>query len=182
MQDHELTADQARDLRALAGMIIPPSTVYDVPGADDEKIFGDILRNLERDRDDIRRALSHLAAIGGCAFADLRIGAPIRSGSRLSRGRRCAAGCFGSRRAAVLLPRRPGDAIARPGDACAFPLGACGRAGRLVAARSGTSAAADVSRGRVGQFRFNPRCSFSPPSTRPCAGRGRGWGAPPQIR
>ena len=81
MQNHELTADQARDLRALAGMIIPPSTVYDVPGADDEKIFGDILRNLERDRDDIRRALSHLAAIGGCAFDDLagrRRGHPVR--------------------------------------------------------------------------------------------------------
>ena len=71
MQNHDLTADQARDLRALAGMIIPASAVYDVPGADDEKIFNDILRNLERDRDDIRRALSHLTAIGGCAFADL---------------------------------------------------------------------------------------------------------------
>ena len=71
MQDHDLTADQVRDLRSLAGMIIPASAVYDVPGADDEKIFDDILRNLERDRDDIRRALSHLAAIGGCSFADL---------------------------------------------------------------------------------------------------------------
>ena len=71
MPNHELNAEQVRDLRALAGMIIPPSTVYDVPGADDEKIFSDILRSLERDRDDIRRALSHLAAIGGCAFADL---------------------------------------------------------------------------------------------------------------
>ena len=71
MPNHDLTADQIRDLRMLAGMIIPASTVYDVPGADDEKIFGDILRSLERDRDDIRRALSHLVAIGGCAFADL---------------------------------------------------------------------------------------------------------------
>jgi hypothetical protein len=71
MPNHDLTAEQVRDLSALAGMIIPPSTVYDVPGADDEKILNDILRNLERDRDDIRRALSHLAAIGGCAFADL---------------------------------------------------------------------------------------------------------------
>jgi len=71
MQNHDLSADRARDLRALAGMIIPASTVYGVPGADDETIFNDILRNLERDRDDIRRALSHLAAIGGCAFADL---------------------------------------------------------------------------------------------------------------
>lgn len=71
MATDDLTADQARDLRVLAGMIIPPSTVYDVPGADDEKIFNDILRSLERDRDDIRRALVHLEAIGGCAFADL---------------------------------------------------------------------------------------------------------------
>ena len=71
MQNLDLTADQVRDLCALAGMIIPPSTDYDVPGADDEKIFNDILRSLERDRDDIRRALSHLAAIGGCGFADL---------------------------------------------------------------------------------------------------------------
>lgn len=71
MQNHDLSAEQVRDLRALAGMIIPASTVYEVPGADDEKIFNDILRSLERDRDDIRRALSHLAAIAGCAFADL---------------------------------------------------------------------------------------------------------------
>ena len=71
MQHQDLSADQARDLRALAGTIIPASTVYDVPGADDHRIFDDILRSLERDRDDIVRALSHLAAIGGCAFADL---------------------------------------------------------------------------------------------------------------
>ncbi|HYI28037.1 MAG TPA: hypothetical protein VD863_09330, partial [Bradyrhizobium sp.] len=71
MQNQDLTDDQVRDLRALAGMIIPASSVYAVPGADDDKIFDDILRNMERDRDDIRRALSHLAAIGGCAFSDL---------------------------------------------------------------------------------------------------------------
>lgn len=71
MQNHDLSADQARDLRALAGMMIPSSAIYDVPGADDETIFNDILRNLERDRDDIGRALAHLAAIAGCAFADL---------------------------------------------------------------------------------------------------------------
>ena len=71
MQTPDLSADQTRDLRALAGMIIPPSALYDVPGADDDKIFSDILRSLERDRDDVARALSHLAAIGGGAFADL---------------------------------------------------------------------------------------------------------------
>jgi hypothetical protein len=42
-----------------------------VPGADDELIFKDILRSLERDHDDICRALAHLAALAGGAFADL---------------------------------------------------------------------------------------------------------------
>ena len=71
MQNQDLTADQARDLRALAGFIIPPSAAYGVPGADDDKIFGDILNSLERDRDDVCRALAHLAALAGGAFADL---------------------------------------------------------------------------------------------------------------
>ena len=71
MPNHDLTAEQIRDLRTLAGLIIPASTTYDVPGADDEKIFKDILRSLERDRDDISCALAHLAALAGGAFADL---------------------------------------------------------------------------------------------------------------
>jgi len=71
MPNPDLTAEQVRDLRALAGFIIPPSAAYDVPGADDDKIFGDILRSLERDRDDVCRALVHLAALAGGAFADL---------------------------------------------------------------------------------------------------------------
>ena len=71
MASNDLTAEQIRDLRALAGMIIPPSTLYDVPGADDEKIFKDVLRSLERDRDDVRRALAQLVTLAGGAFADL---------------------------------------------------------------------------------------------------------------
>ena len=46
-----------------AGAIIPQSTTYGVPGADDDKIFADILRSLERDRDDVCRALAHLATL-----------------------------------------------------------------------------------------------------------------------
>jgi hypothetical protein len=67
----KLSAEQARDLRALAGMIIPASAAYDVPGADDEKIFNDILRSVGRDRDDICHALAHLTTLSGGAFADL---------------------------------------------------------------------------------------------------------------
>jgi hypothetical protein len=71
MPNDDLTAEQLRDLCALAGTIIPASAAYDVPGADDETIFKDILRSLERDRDDVCRALAHLAALSGGAFADL---------------------------------------------------------------------------------------------------------------
>jgi hypothetical protein len=71
MPHHDLNPEQVRDLRALAGIIIPLSSVYDVPGADDDKIFGDILKSLERDRDDVCRALAQLATLAGGAFADL---------------------------------------------------------------------------------------------------------------
>ena len=71
MPNENLTTEQARDLRALAGTIIPPSETYGVPGADDEQIFKDILRSLERDHGDICRALTHLATLAGSAFADL---------------------------------------------------------------------------------------------------------------
>jgi hypothetical protein len=71
MPNHDLSAEQARDLRVLAAMIIPSSEAYDVPGADDELIFKDILRSLERDRDDIGRALTQLSSLAGGAFADL---------------------------------------------------------------------------------------------------------------
>jgi hypothetical protein len=71
MPHEKLTPEQIRDLRALAGMIIPSSAAYDVPGADDEKIFSDILRSFERDRDDIGRALAHLVTLSGGGFAEL---------------------------------------------------------------------------------------------------------------
>ena len=66
-----LTDAEARDLRALAGEMIPASTTYKVPGADDDLIFADILKSLERDTDDARTALAHLAKLAGGAFADL---------------------------------------------------------------------------------------------------------------
>jgi hypothetical protein len=71
MKHNDLAAEQVRDLRALAGAIIPPSSTYGVPGADDERIFSDILKSLERDRDDVCRALAQLATLAGGAFADL---------------------------------------------------------------------------------------------------------------
>ncbi|MDP1751303.1 MAG: hypothetical protein Q8L22_17785 [Reyranella sp.] len=65
-----LTAAEARDLRALAGVMIPASAAYNVPGADDELIFADILKSLERDTADARTALAQLAKLAGGAFAE----------------------------------------------------------------------------------------------------------------
>ena len=41
-----LTPAEISDLRCVAAMMIPSSTVYDVPGADDDTIFADILASL----------------------------------------------------------------------------------------------------------------------------------------
>ena len=71
MPTQELNPDEVRDFRALARMIIPPSETYRVPGADDDLIFSDICRSLERDFNDVRRALGDLKELSGGAFADL---------------------------------------------------------------------------------------------------------------
>jgi len=66
-----LSDTETRDLRALAGIMIPASATYGVPGADDERIFADILRSLERDTADARASLKLLARLAGGSFADL---------------------------------------------------------------------------------------------------------------
>ena len=66
-----LTPAETRDLRCVAGMMIPPSTEFDVPGADDAIIFADIVKSLGRDLPDVRKALSSLSEIAGAAFADV---------------------------------------------------------------------------------------------------------------
>jgi hypothetical protein len=66
-----LTTPELRDLRCVAGMMVPASTEYDVPGADDAAIFADIVKSLGRDLRDVKAAIATLATLGGCAFADL---------------------------------------------------------------------------------------------------------------
>lgn len=69
---HEtLTDAELRDLRALAALMIPASSAYGVPGADDDLIFAEIVKNLERDTADARTALKQLAELAGGAFADV---------------------------------------------------------------------------------------------------------------
>jgi hypothetical protein len=66
-----LTPAELRDLRRLAGFMLPASTDYRLPGADDAAIFADIVRSLGRDRDDVRKALAMLREMAGGDFAAL---------------------------------------------------------------------------------------------------------------
>ena len=66
-----LTLTEERDFRRLAGIMVPASDEYRVPGADDETIFADIVASLGRDRDAVRAALAMLREIAGGDFASL---------------------------------------------------------------------------------------------------------------
>src|SRR5271167_3677368 len=66
-----LTPAQRDDLQAIAGMIIPASSEYNVPGADDAAIQADMLATLGRDAPMVREALDHLARLAGKPLASL---------------------------------------------------------------------------------------------------------------
>jgi len=67
----DLTLSEIGDLRRAAGLMIPPSEEFAVPGADEERIFADILRSLGRDLPAVRDALAGLRRMAGAALADL---------------------------------------------------------------------------------------------------------------
>ena len=69
--EKSLTAAQRDDLRVIAGMMIPESDEYKVPGADDATIQGDILATLGRDTKMVSAALDHLAKLAGKPLAEL---------------------------------------------------------------------------------------------------------------
>jgi hypothetical protein len=69
--DSSLTPRQIDDLRAIAGMIIPASEEFDVPGADDPTIQADILATLGRDTVPLREALDRFARLAGAPLASL---------------------------------------------------------------------------------------------------------------
>lgn len=68
-QGNGLTPEELRDLRRLAGLMVPASAEYGVPGADDAAIFADIVLSLGRDREAVRSALASLHEIAGGDFA-----------------------------------------------------------------------------------------------------------------
>lgn len=65
----DLTSRELRDLRRLAGFMVPASAEYRVPGADDATIFADIVASLGRDTDHVRKALTKLREMAGGDFA-----------------------------------------------------------------------------------------------------------------
>lgn len=69
--DGLLTPRQSDDLRAIAGVIIPASMEFDVPGADDPAIQADIVATLGRDAGLVREALDELARLAGAPLASL---------------------------------------------------------------------------------------------------------------
>ncbi|SDS38275.1 hypothetical protein [Bradyrhizobium canariense] len=69
--DNALTPLQRDNLRTVAAMIIPASSEYNVPGADDAKIQADMIATLGRDIAMVRAALDHLARLAGMPLADL---------------------------------------------------------------------------------------------------------------
>jgi hypothetical protein len=66
-----LTPAQRDDLRTIAGLIIPASTEFDVPGADDPVIQADILATLGRDTAGVCEALDKLACLAGAPLASI---------------------------------------------------------------------------------------------------------------
>ena len=66
-----LTPTQRDDLRVIAGVIIPASGEFDVPGADDPTIQADILATLGRDAGLVREALDELARLAEAPLAGL---------------------------------------------------------------------------------------------------------------
>ncbi len=69
--ESSLTPAQREELRAIAGIIIPASAEYGVPGADDPLIQADILATLGRDAPLVREALDRLARLADMPLAAL---------------------------------------------------------------------------------------------------------------
>ena len=71
MPDKALSPAQVDDLCIIAGLMIPASDEFDVPGANDPLIQADILATLGRDTTLVAEALEKLARIAGWQLAAL---------------------------------------------------------------------------------------------------------------
>jgi len=87
-EENSLTPVERDDLRMIAGMIIPASEEFDVPGADDPAVQADILATLGRDAALVREALDLIAQFAGSPLAALD---PVRR-EAVAAGLRAAGG------------------------------------------------------------------------------------------
>ena len=97
MTDTGLTSQESRDLRRVAGLMVPASTEYKVPGADDPKIFVDIEKSIGRDMADIREAMATLAGIGEVDDAKAMAAAEAfrsNGGAQVAAVERCVLQCY----------------------------------------------------------------------------------------
>lgn len=117
-----LTPAEARDLRRLAGIMIPADEEYRVPGADDPAIIGDLFGTLGRDLAAVRTALAALADLAGGSFGDLDDAAAEAVAMRLlaepakevlALGRVVLAAYYRDDRVVRSLGREPGPAFPR---------------------------------------------------------------------
>ena len=63
--DHPFTPEEQKLLRTLAGLIIPASEAYSVPGADEDPIFADILGSAVAQQKEIKAALDFAGTLDG---------------------------------------------------------------------------------------------------------------------
>ena len=69
--ENPLSSRQRDDLAVIAAMMIPASTEYDVPGADDAAIQADIVATCGRDAAVVAQALDQLANLAGRPLVEL---------------------------------------------------------------------------------------------------------------
>ena len=112
--ENPLSSRQRDDLAVIAAMMIPASSQYDVPGADDAAIQADIVATLGRDVAVVAQALDHLANLAGRPLAELDAMRARGDRKGISRDRRRRGGNARASCAAVLLSRRPRCALAGP--------------------------------------------------------------------
>lgn len=69
--DAGLSTAEIRQLRDIAGTMIPEDAALGVPGGDDAAILADIVRSIGRDLSLVRNALGAISQESGGTFADL---------------------------------------------------------------------------------------------------------------
>jgi hypothetical protein len=67
----DLSPDQLKSLRAVVGRLIPASDEFGVPGADDDLIFADILRQIGEGAPAVAALLAALDTAAGAPFLTL---------------------------------------------------------------------------------------------------------------